>query len=246
MSRVMERNASQPSAELLIAQAKWLAPARARLLRHISIAHRQRILDLGAGVGVVTGELVRRARGFVVACDVSCHWLYEINEVDRLFKVAGNGLTLPFSSASFDLVFCQCTLLWTQPLLPAVSGLWRVLEPGGVLVALEPDYGGLIEYPKETILRDLWLNVLQRSGADPFVGRRLPGMLRDAGFSVKVELFDRLYPPSPLRFSFFEDLRLTEGERARVELARSAASQMPESRQIAHLPYFLITAQKKA
>jgi SAM-dependent methyltransferase len=241
----MERNASQPSAELLKYQAEWLAPARSRLLRHISVAHRRRILDLGAGAGIVTGELVRRGRDLVVALDLNYQGLYEIEIKKGLSKVAGDGSALPFSSASFDLAFCQCTLMWIQPLLPAVSSLWRVLEPGGVLVSLEPDYGGLIEYPRETTLRDIWLSALERSGADPFVGRRLPGMLRDAGFSVNVELLERLYPPSPLRFSFFEGMPLTEGERESVELARLAASQIPGSRQIAHLPYFLITAKKR-
>ena len=54
-----------PSKTLLEAQAEWLAPARARLLRRVGIARRRRILDLGAGYGAVTGELVRRGGGFV-------------------------------------------------------------------------------------------------------------------------------------------------------------------------------------
>ena len=242
----MKRDASQPPADLLFDQANWLAPARAKLLRHVSIAHRRRILDLGAGAGAVSGELVRRSRGIVVAFDVGYHLLHEISEVDRLCKVAGNGLELPFAPASFDLVFCQCTLLWIRPLLPTVTGLWQALKPEGVLVALEPDYGGLIEYPGEMSLRTMWLDVLRRNGANPMVGRHLPSALHEAGFSVKVELLDRLYPPSPLRFSFFEDLALTKKEWESLELARSAASELPDSGQIAHLPYFLITATKKS
>ena len=56
--------------QLLTEQAAWLAPARARLLRRVAIAHRQRVLDLGAGPGAVTPELVRRSGGLVVALDV--------------------------------------------------------------------------------------------------------------------------------------------------------------------------------
>ena len=55
--------------ELLRRQAAWLAPARARLLRRVAVARRRSVLDLGGGYGAVTGELVRRAGGTVVALD---------------------------------------------------------------------------------------------------------------------------------------------------------------------------------
>ncbi|MFN2111172.1 MAG: class I SAM-dependent methyltransferase, partial [Anaerolineae bacterium] len=66
-----------PAPEMLVQQAEWLAPARGRLFRQIRIARRKCVLDLGAGYGAVTGELVRRARGPVVALDCATAALRE-------------------------------------------------------------------------------------------------------------------------------------------------------------------------
>ena len=54
---------------------------------------------------------------------------------------------LPFADGAFDLVFCQFALLWLDA-AAAVGEVRRVLSPGGVLAAIEPDYGGMIEHPR--------------------------------------------------------------------------------------------------
>ncbi len=54
-------------------------------------------------------------------------------------------------------------------------------------MAIEPDYGGMIEYPPEIAAKDIWINALTRAGADPFMGRKLPGMLRCAGLECGSE-----------------------------------------------------------
>jgi len=249
-------NSSLPSKALLEAQAKWLAPARARLLRRVGIARRRRILDLGAGYGVVTGELQRRGGGFVAALD----------QVETAvshapgFSICGNVLSIPFADNSFDLVFCQCVLMWvlspssistpsvdsiTKPSLTletAVSEIHRVLEPNGVLIALEPDYAGMIEYPPSIATRDIWLSSLTRAGAEPQLGRILPGMLADKGFQVRVDLFDSLLPPDPARFDFLRSLSLTADEAKTLEMAAMAESLIGSWQQIVHLPFFLISA----
>ena len=240
-----------PSAALLKQQAQWLAPARARLLRNIAIAHRQRVLDLGAGHGAVTPELVRRAGGrkSVIALD---HDLAAMRASPGAFEgalcVDGNSRHLPFTSGTFDLVFSQLTLLWIVPLAAAIGEIWRILASGGVLVALEPDYGGMIEYPTDITSRCLWIKAVARAGGDPYIGRKLPGLLASQGFEVRVELLNKLSPPSPTRFDFLHDLPLTNPEREtlqRIERQATALSARDSAwQQVAHLPLFLITARK--
>ena len=235
-----------PAPELLIRQARWLAPARARLLRRASVAHRRRVLDLGAGYGAVTAELVRRAGGTVVALDRAVHALRaDAAPFAGAQRVGGDAARLPFADGTFDLLFTQLTLLWVSPVERALDEVMRVLAPGGVLVALEPDYGGLIEHPPEIAARDLWVSGLTRAGADPHIGRKLPEMLATRGFSVSVKLFDTLYTPSPTRCDFLRDLPLNEPELATLERIEHAAlvRQSPWS-QVAHLPFFLVTAIK--
>jgi len=239
--------ASLPAPELSDELARWLAPARGRLLRRLQIARRRRVLDVACGTGAVTAELVRRSGGTVVALDRRFSALGG-TPADRFagaVRVCGDALRLPFADGTFDLVFCQFAMLWldVQAVIGQVS---RILAPGGALVAIEPDYGGLIEYPPQIATRSLWLDALRRSGADPEVGRKLPGLLQTAGFAVRVDLLDRLEPPSATRFRFLEELSLGARERRRLEAIRAADARLGGSFRVVHLPLFLITAIAEA
>ncbi|MBN2391853.1 MAG: methyltransferase domain-containing protein [Anaerolineae bacterium] len=235
-----------PGPEMLAQQAEWLEPARGRLFRRVGIAHRRRVLDLGAGYGAVTGELVRRAGGPVVALDCAVEALREGGAAfGGASRTGGDARRLPFADAAFDLVFTQLTLLWVQPVTRALDEVCRVLRPGGALVALEPDYGGMIEHPPEIAARELWLSALERAGADPLIGRRLPELLAARGFTVNVGLFESLYAPSTARFDFLRDLPLTAMEAEALEAVEMGAmGRRSPWAQIAHLPFFLVTALK--
>jgi len=228
--------------QLLTEQAVWLAPARARLLRRVAIAHRQRLLDLGAGPGAVTPELVRRGGGPVVALDLDLDALQTaVSDWTGAARVGGDGRFLPFAAHTFDLVFCQCVLMWIDALETAVAEIGRVLTSNGVLIALEPDYGGMIEHPPELATQPLWLDALRRAGADPFVGRKLPGLLHAHGFDVRVSLFDTLTAPENGRFALLRSLTLTPDEETRLQAIEAKTADTPWP--IAHLPFFLIEAR---
>lgn len=246
MTNPPSQNFSLPAAGLLNEQANWLAPARSRLFRRIGIAHRQMVLDLGAGYGSVTAELSRRSSGRVYTLDISFNSLNETSWKIPvpIYPVNGDGRTLPFPDNTFDLIFCQCTLMWISPLETAVREIHRTLQPGGVLVALEPDYGGLIEYPPQLTTRDLWLPALQAAGADAQTGRKLPSLLAKHNLTAKIYLLDQLQPPSDFRFQFLRDLPLSPSQRQHLNLIEQQAASIPTNQQMAHLPFFLITAEK--
>jgi len=235
-----------PPLELLRQQAAWLAPVRARLFRRVHIARRRRVLDLACGGAAVTGELLRRSAGTVVALDRSRKAL--LAEEERFAgaaRVCGDAVRLPLADGSFDLVFCQLALMWLD--VPAVvREIKRVLQPGGVLVAIEPDYGGMIEHPAEIATREIWLAALTRAGADPQVGRKLPSVLSACGFDVRADLLDRLSPPSLLRFELLRGLPLNGQEKNLLRRIESADAACEPSARVVHLPMFLVTARKVA
>ena len=244
-----------PSRELLCEQAAWLAPARSRLLRRVGIATRQRVLDVASGPGAVTGELAARcaAGGSVVALDRSRDALTHVAAspretggsqplATRVHPVQAEAQRLPFPDATFDLAFCQFTLMWLAP-STVVAELARVLEPGGAIVAIEPDYGGMIEYPPEIATRSLWRTGLSRAGADAEIGRRLPGLFAAAGFRVHVELLDRLMPPSRTRFALLRGLPLAQDELHQLDAIERQAASRDAGVLVAHLPIFLLTAE---
>jgi SAM-dependent methyltransferase len=238
---------SLPEPDLLRTQAEWLAPARGRLFRRVHIARRTRVLDLGAGYGAVTSSLVRRSSGQVVALDLDVDAMRVVAaEVPEADAVGGDAIRLPFRAASFDLVFAQLAFLWISPLDAALDEVARVLMPGGALVALEPDYGGMIEHPPAVAARQIWEDGLERAGADPRVARKLPGQLAARGLDVRVMLFSAVFAADPARFDLLRGLPLTGEEReALAGIEEAAMVRRQPWGQIAHLPFFLIVAEKR-
>lgn len=210
----MSTTKARPARALLDAQSQALTPLRTRLLRRAQIATRRTVVDLGAGTGSVTAELVRRAGGEVVAVDVQPDLLsLDAAPFAGARRVVASAARLPFEDASVDCVFCQFALLW-MPLPETLDEVARVLAPGGALIAIEPDLGGMLEWP-ERGLRELWIRVLRGAGADPCVGRRLPMLLDQRGFAVKVEMTPELVPPrDPL--AMLRGLPMTNEDRALV------------------------------
>jgi SAM-dependent methyltransferase len=233
---------SLPSAELLKLQAGWLAEARMRVLRNAEIGRRTSVLDLGAGHGLISAELKRRCSGNVIAMDLSLQALSSF--FADVPVVCADAAQLPFPNRAFDLVFSQNLLLWTGRLEQVLREVARITQANGTWVLFEPDYGGMMEYPHELETRDIWIHALNRAGADPVIGRKLPAMLAAAGWMVRVELLPRLEMPRAARFDFLEELPLTEEERRAVAEIRDLSEDIKPSQQVAHLPYFIVIADR--
>lgn len=212
---------------------------RARLLRRAGIAHRGPVLELGTGGGVVTEELRRRSRGPVIALDRRPEALADLAEP----RLEADIEALPLADGSIDLVFAQHVFLWAAT-ERALDEATRVIAPGGVLVALEPDFGGALEHPPEVAIADVWITALERAGADPCIGRKLPSRLAARGLDVETHLLPRTARPDPTRFDRLAGLSLTPDETARLARAQRAAIQLPDHAQLAHIPYVCILARR--
>ena len=235
-----------PSPALLALQSQWLSAAQSRLLRRADIARRRVVVDLGAGACAVSPELARRSGGKVLAIDASLHALNHASEnatAANLQRICADAEELPLADSSVDLVFVQCGFLWFANPERAIAEIVRVLRGGGALAAIEPDYGGMIEHPSEIAVQEIWIAALSRSGADPFIGRKLPALLAAAGLAVDVQLLDRLQAPQPERFDLLEELPLSTAEANQLRSVRER-SQHISSVVIAHLPLFLTLGAK--
>jgi SAM-dependent methyltransferase len=232
---------SLPPPELLQLQSSWLAPARSRLLRRVEIARRRSVLDLGCGYGAVTGDLVRRSGGPVVSLDRSSVALASGTGFAGAGRVCADAGALPFGRGTFDLVLTQCALMWMDFDL-ALDEIARVLSSGGAVVAIEPDYGGMMECPAAIAIRDVWLAALRRAGADPEVGRKVPAGLSARGLRNRIELMSEVRPAAAERYDLLRGLPLEQDEALRVARAEASERDLPPAQPFVHLPFVMTLA----
>jgi SAM-dependent methyltransferase len=95
-----------------------------------------------------------------------------------------DALALPFQPDYFDITFCHYFLLWLPGhALDTLHEMIRVTRPGGAVLAMaEPAYTKRIDYPQNLEpLGNLQTLALEKQGADPAMGLRLPELFSQAG-----------------------------------------------------------------
>lgn len=120
---------------------------RDQILAAAEIRDGDRVLDVGAGPGLLAVEATRRvgARGRVVALDLSHGLLLTCRQraatspgTVPLAAVQGEALRLPFADNAFDVALTRSVLMYTGDLAAAAREFYRVLRPGGRVSLDEP------------------------------------------------------------------------------------------------------------
>jgi ubiquinone/menaquinone biosynthesis C-methylase UbiE len=156
------------------------------------------VLDIGCGPGSISLGLAQAvAPGRVSGIDHD--WLHveaaralaaERGAANVSFQ-AGDALCLPFEDSTFDAVFENNLFTHlSQDAVGAAMEAYRVLKPGGFLAARDVDadsavWGHWTEPIKE--LDRLFMAWHQSRGSDIALGKRLPAILRQAGFSETIK-----------------------------------------------------------
>jgi SAM-dependent methyltransferase len=129
--------------------------SNAMQLLHLQLG--QRVLEVGCGNGVFLPRLAEKVgpAGKVVGIDHAESFVQEARS-----KVAAAGLgtivaveqadvyRLPFDNSTFDAAHCERILMHLDDPDAALREMARVVRPGGVVVAAEPDWAGIrIDHP---------------------------------------------------------------------------------------------------
>jgi SAM-dependent methyltransferase len=118
------------------------------------------------------------------------------------------GSILP--AGSFDLVHARTLLVNLAEPAEAVAEMTRLARPGGWVASMEPDVEHALCYPPHPAfnrLPDIFTVAFRRNGADPWIGRRVPELFRQAGLQqVEVEARVQMYPPGHSRRAYLLDL----------------------------------------
>jgi demethylmenaquinone methyltransferase/2-methoxy-6-polyprenyl-1,4-benzoquinol methylase len=125
----------------------FIAPVYARvgeygglqtLLRVADMPTEGRLLDVGGGTGRVARSL-RGQAGQVVLADVSLGMLRFASSIPGLQPAASASERLPFPDDSFARVVIIDALHHVADHAQTAAEMWRVLQPGGRIILIEPD-----------------------------------------------------------------------------------------------------------
>ena len=162
------------------------------LLPHLKSG--MKLLDVGCGPGTISVGLAEAvAPGELYGIDVESSQIAMAESAAKAGTNHGNThfLTgdvtkLPFKDNTFDAVHCHAVLMHVPNLAHALAEVRRVLKPGGVVSAREGILGSYFFEPDpEGWLRkavDVSTKLLLASGGHPDLGRKLKGILLQAGF----------------------------------------------------------------
>jgi SAM-dependent methyltransferase len=168
----------------LAAQAEHLAGEERRALQAVGLPATGTVLDLGCGPGAVAARNRRELPGWrVVGAELDPRLAAEAR-AGALPTVRARGETLPFADASFDAAYTRLVLRHVPDPRRVLSELLRVVRAGGGVAAIDTDDATLLLDPvPDGFTRALAAvhAAARRRGADPEIGRRLPGLLRAAG-----------------------------------------------------------------
>jgi SAM-dependent methyltransferase len=199
-------------------QAEELALDSRDLLDRVGLRPGQAVIDLGCGPRGILDMLAERVApaGRVVGLDADPAHTAMAAEF-----VAGRGLSgveimtadarrtgLP--PGSFDLVHARTLLVNLPDPADVAAEMVRLARPGGWVASMEPDTEHGRCYPPHPAfdrLCDIFTVAFRRNGADPWIGRRVPELFRQAGLDdVQVEARVQMYPPGSSRRTIRADL----------------------------------------
>ena len=165
----------------------------ARCVEKIQIPTGSRILDVGSGLGQFTHMLSQLSgtTGYCLGIERDQRQL----EYAQRFKSAtvefraGDAMNLPLTEAeagTFDIVHARFLLEHLSDPFQAIQQMKKALRPGGKIILADDDHQAMILFPIPDGFENLWaayMDVYIQAGNDPFIGRKLPKMLVDAGFN---------------------------------------------------------------
>jgi ubiquinone/menaquinone biosynthesis C-methylase UbiE len=181
IARSMETRASEPAMQAIVR----------RYLSALEIPNGARALELGCGNGASTRLFLEHLPlGELVGIDPSPAFIEMATEAlgaDRRARFqTGDARDTGQSDASFDLVLAHTVLSHVPEPERALAEALRLLKPGGQFVVFDGDYatitvalfnGDPLQAAAEAVLRNLV--------HAPYIMRRLPKLMADAGFKVE-------------------------------------------------------------
>lgn len=158
------------------------------------------VLSVGCGPGVILQAVCTKHPSIQgTGIDVSSGRVQQAIEKHRsnprLNFVHGDAHSIPLPSNSFDVVYARMLFEYLAEKQSVATEMVRVCRPGGTVFIQDLDGQLLWNYPEDPVIQRTLEKVvagLARTGFDPFVGRKLFWLAREAGLQnieVQVECY---------------------------------------------------------
>jgi ubiquinone/menaquinone biosynthesis C-methylase UbiE len=178
--------------ERLIRQATDCESRARLLLDRIGIQPGWSVADIGCGPIGILHLLSERVGplGRVVGLERELRFAARArSEVARrgltnVWVLDGDALAMPLKRESFDLVHERLVMINVSARETVLSEMLSLVRPGGIVALEEVDNVSWLcqpAHPSWNAILQAFHAVFQADGGDPFVGRRLPELLRRAG-----------------------------------------------------------------
>jgi SAM-dependent methyltransferase len=165
-------------------------------LGELALRPRERVLDVGSGLGQLTRGMARQVgpAGLVVGVERSPDQMAEARrlaadagEGEAVELRAGDALDLPLAAdewGTFDVAHARFVLEHVADPLGVVRQMVRAVRPGGRVVLADDGHDTFRLWPEPPGFSRLWecyMRTYDRVGNDPLVGHRLVALLHQAG-----------------------------------------------------------------
>ncbi len=172
------------------------------------------VLDVGCGFGLETLRLAQLVSpgGTVAGLDKSGNFIAEAERRAAIAGVhidfkAGDAEALPYPDASFHNVRAERLLIYLEDPRQAVAEMKRVVQPGGSLAFIEPDFGTTtINLSNRAVVRRVMAHEADTAVSQSWLPGQLAAILADVGLhdisvATRVVIF-----PQDLGAEYFSDV----------------------------------------
>jgi ubiquinone/menaquinone biosynthesis C-methylase UbiE len=159
-------------------------------LHHLPLSAGARVLEIGCGTGAVTRALAAHpAVSEVVGLDPGPVFIDQARRraegIEGVSFLVGDGRELPFEEDSFDAVICHTVLCHIPAPEQVLAEGLRVTRSSGSLAVFDGDYAtttvAIADHDPLQACADAAIAALVH---DPLLVRRLPALIREAGWQV--------------------------------------------------------------
>ena len=167
-------------------------------IRFLGVRPGEHVLDVGSGLGILASEVARAASGVrVVGVELADAQVSRAERSPAVAYIRGDAHALALADRSFDVVYARYLLEHAGDPSAVVSGMLRVLRPGGRVALMENDVTLCRFDPPTPVFDEVWaafVRLQDMLGGDALIGRRLFRLLTAAGFrDVRLSLQPELH-----------------------------------------------------